>query len=93
MNNETLTPDLNTSQEVNHTEPQSSQLSEIWPLGLNHSTSKLEKSERARRRNENDNRLLAEFSSFVLDYCQASKMDDAQRAEFSRDVLGFLNDK
>jgi hypothetical protein len=66
---------------------------EIWPLGIDHSTSKLEKSERARRRNENDNRLLAEFASLVLAYCEGSKMDEAQCAEFSHDILGFLHDK
>jgi hypothetical protein len=65
----------------------------VWPLGINHSTSKLEKSERARRRNENDDRLLAEFCSLVVDYAKASKLDHAQRAEFSRDILGFLHEK
>jgi hypothetical protein len=68
-------------------------LAGVWPLGINHSTSKLEKSERARRRNENDNRLLAEFSSLVVNYCEASKLDHAQRAEFSHDILGFLHEK
>jgi hypothetical protein len=64
-----------------------------WPLNLAHSTSRNEKSERARRRNETDFRLFAEFASLVVDYCETSKLDAAQRQGFSDDVLGFLYDK
>jgi hypothetical protein len=64
---------------VNKSRPQSfslqEQLNEVWPLGLNHSTSKAEKSERARRRNEADNRLFAEFARLVVDYCDTAKLD------------------
>jgi hypothetical protein len=66
---------------------------DIWPLGLNHSTSKLEKPERMRRQNEANHRLLTEFASLSVHYCEASKFDDSQRKDFFQNILGFLNDK